>query len=198
MTDLPATDSTGTSSPTSAAPVNPTLKEKGIFFLSGGFNEGTAKDIVTWILEANLAAKRDYEHLTLIINSPGGNVNAAFAIIDAMRGSAIPVHTVGLGLIASCGLLTFIAGEPGHRTLTPNTSILSHQWAWGSKGKSHELFAVVKEFELTDQRMVNHYARCTGLDHSVIREKLLPPQDIWLSAEEAKELNLCDHVKDMN
>lgn len=198
MLDLPENSSPATTLSSQDQKDRPSLRDKGIFFLSGSFNEGTAKDIVTWILEENLASKRNYDHLTLIINSPGGNVNSAFAIIDAMRGSAIPVHTVGLGMIASCGLLTFIAGEPGHRTLTPNTSILSHQWAWGSRGKSHELFAVVREFELTDQRMVDHYARCTGLKVKTIREKLLPASDIWLSAEEAKKLNLCDHVRDMN
>lgn len=196
MTDLPA-DSAALSPNKDVPPPNPTLKEKGIYFLSGGFNDDTAKSIVTWILEANLSTKRDYEHLTLIINSPGGSVNAAFAIIDAMRGSAIPVHTIGLGMIGSCGLLTFIAGAKGHRVLTPNTSILSHQWSWGSRGKSHELFAVVREFELTDQRMLDHYQRCTGQKPAVIREKLLPAQDIWLSGEEALALGLCDAIKDM-
>lgn len=187
-----------TTTPAPATPVNnPSLREKGMFLLSGGFNDDAAKQIVTWILEANFANKRDYDHLTLIINSPGGCVNSAFAIIDAMRGSAIPVHTIGLGLIASCGLLTFIAGEKGHRTLTPNTSILSHQWAWGSRGKAHELFAINKEFELTQNRMVEHYKRCTGLADKTIVEQLLPPHDVWLSAEEAKALNLCDNIADM-
>ena len=31
----------------------------------------------------------------------------------------------------------------------------------------------------------------------MIREKLLPPQDIWLSAEEALEYNLTDAVKNL-
>lgn len=176
---------------------NPTLRERGIFYLCGVFNSDMSQKVVTWILEANLARKRDYEHLTLIINSPGGNVASAFAIIDAMRGSAIPVHTVGLGMIGSCGLLTFISGAKGHRILTPNTSILSHQWSWGSYGKSHELFATVREYELTEERMLNHYKKCTGLSGKEIRKKLLPAQDIWLSADEALELGVADAVKDM-
>lgn len=180
-----------------AITTTPSLKDRGIYYLCGPFNAAESKAIVTWILEANLATKRDYDHLTLIINSPGGSVTAAMAIIDAMRGSAIPVHTLGLGMIASCGLLTFMAGEKGHRSLTPNTSILSHQWAWGSFGKEHELLASQREFELTSQRMMAHYVKCTGLDEKTIREKLLPPQDVWLSAEEALALNLCDNIKNM-
>jgi ATP-dependent Clp protease protease subunit len=178
--------------------VSSSLTDRGIFFLSGVFDSAMAKSVVTWILEANFAKVRDYENLTLIINSPGGAVASAFAIIDVMRGSVLPVYTIGLGMIGSCGLLTFLAGTKGHRTLTPNTSILSHQWSWGVYGsKEHELFAAVKEYDLTSTRMMNHYKKCTGLKESIIKEKLLPPHDVWLSAEEAKELNLCDNVKDM-
>ena len=130
-----------------------------------------------------------------MINSPGGDVSACFALVDAMKGSKIPVRTIGLGLIASCGLLLFIAGERGHRTLTPNTSILSHQWSWGSTGKEHELFATVREFELTSKRLMEHYRKCTGLPEKTIRDVLLPPQDVWLDSKEALKYKLCDRVK---
>ena len=181
-------------------PVNPkeetpSLKDRGIFFISEGFTQVLAKNVVTWILESNLDHNRKYNHLTLIINSPGGQVPSAFAIIDAMRGSALPVHTVGIGQISSCGLLTFLAGAKGHRILTPNTSILSHQWAWGASGKEHELLAVQREYALTSERIMNHYKQTTGLSDEVIREKLLPPHDIWLSAEEALELKVCDDIR---
>ena len=130
-----------------------------------------------------------------MICSPGGMMPECFALIDIMKASRIPIHTVGLGCIASCGLLLFITGEKGYRVLTPNTSILSHQFSWGSWGKEHELFAQVKEFELSTKRMIDHYKKCTGLDEDQIREYLLPPEDRWLSAKEAKKLNICDSVK---
>ena len=130
-----------------------------------------------------------------MICSPGGQIPECFALIDIMKGSKIPIHTVGLGCIASCGLLLFITGEKGHRVLTPNTSILSHQFSWGNWGKEHELFAQVKEFELSTKRMLDHYKKCTGLNEEEIREHLLPPEDVWLSAKEAKKLGICDNVK---
>ena len=147
-------------------------------------------------MEENLQRSKK-SHLTLIISSYGGDLHAAFALIDMMRGSAIPVRTVGLGVIASAGLVTFISGEKGHRTLTPNTAILSHQWSWGSFGKEHELMAGMKKFELTTERMMTVYRRSTGLSEKVIRANLLPPEDIWLSAEEALKLKLCDTIKDV-
>ena len=130
-----------------------------------------------------------------MICSPGGEMPPCFALIDIMKGSKIPIHTIGLGLIASCGLLLFISGEKGKRILTPNTSILSHQFSWGSHGKEHELFAQVKEFELSTKRMIDHYKKCTGLTEKDIRKYLLPREDIWLSAQEAKKLGICDAVK---
>lgn len=156
----------------------------------------SAKGVVEWIFEANFAEDRP-ELLNLIICSPGGDLNAAFAVIDVMRGSAIPVRTIGLGQIASAGLMMFIAGSKGRRLLTPNTSILSHQYSWGAFGKEHELFATVKEFDLTTKKMIEHYKKCSGLPEKKIREVLLPPQDMWLSPEEAKKLGLCDDVKDL-
>ena len=157
----------------------------------------STKNAVEWIFEANFAEERP-ELLNLIITSPGGDLNAAFALIDVMRGSAIPVRTIGLGQIASAGLMIFIAGDKDQRILTPNTSILSHQYSWGAFGKEHELFATVKEFDLTTKKMIQHYKKCTGLSDAKIREVLLPPQDIWLSPLEAKKLGLCDHVKELS
>ena len=121
----------------------------------------------------------------------------AFALIDVMRSSKVAIKTVGLGSIASAGLMIFLAGSRGRRVLTPNTSILSHQFAWGSQGKAHELFATVKEFQLTEQRMIEHYKVATGLEDEVIRRVLLPPQDVYLSAQEALEYGICDHVADL-
>ena len=45
--------------------------------------------------------------------------------------------------------------------------------------------------------MIAHYKKCSGLKEEQIREVLLPPQDVWLSAMEAKKLGLCDDVKDL-
>lgn len=157
----------------------------------------SSRSLVEWVFDCNFSEEKP-EMLNLIITSPGGDLNAAFAVIDVMRGSSIPVRTIGLGQIASAGLMMFIAGNKGNRILTPNTSILSHQYSWGSIGKEHELFAAVKEFDLTTKKVIQHYKKCTGLQEKKIREVLLPPQDIWLSPTEALELGICDSVKELS
>jgi ATP-dependent Clp protease protease subunit len=172
-----------------------TMYNNGVAYFYEQFNNKSTAPFVTWIIEQNmLPASQRPKELTLIINSPGGSVHAAFALIDTMKGSAIPVKTVGVGLIASCGILTFMAGHRGRRVITPNTSILSHQYSWGSAGKEHELFAQVREFELSTERMIEHYKKCTGLNEKKIREVLLPPQDVWLSAKEAVKYGIADKI----
>lgn len=175
-----------------------TLTTRGMYYFASDFDQMSVKDCITWILDANFQPTVPFEHLTLMISSQGGDLFSAFALIDVIRGSRLPVHTVGLGIIASAGLMTFIAGERGSRTITPNTSILSHQWSWGSFGKEHELLATQKQFDLTTKRVVNHYKKCTKLSEKIVREKLLPAQDVWLSGEEAKEYNLVDHIRELN
>lgn len=174
----------------------PSLQDNFTYLFMEDFDHKSVKPVIDWILRCNfMPNSRRPPHLRLIINSPGGDLNSAFALIDTMKGSAIPVHTVGLGQISSCGILSFMSGAKGHRVLTPNTSILSHQYSWGSYGKEHELFARVREFELTSGRMMALYKSCTGLTETKIREVLLPARDVWLSAEEAVELGIADEIR---
>jgi len=170
------------------------LRDNGIFLFMTGVNSESCRAAIEFILLHNLQPKK-LPRLQFMICSPGGSVDSCFALIEVMKGSKIPIHTLGLGMIASCGILLFMAGEKGERILTPNTSILSHQWAWGSYGKEHELFASQKEFDLTGKRMRAHYRKCTGLTDKVIDKYLLPPSDMWLTAQEAKKFKICDKIK---
>lgn len=183
--------------PADMIPPKVELLMNGMYMFMGDVSMETMSPVIDWILAENMKKNNKAKELTLGICSRGGDLNACFALVDVMRASAIPVRTIGLGMIASCGLLLFISGKKGRRTLTPNTAILSHQYSWGSQGKEHELFARVKELELTTERMIEHYKKCTGLTEKKIREFLLPPQDVWLSAKEAKELKLCDNVENI-
>ena len=173
------------------------LVDHGIYVLIDNIDADSVRPVVEWILHENHVRKKKYKELLLMICSDGGNLEQAFALIDVMRSSRVAIKTVGLGSISSAGLMIFLAGTRGRRVLTPNTSILSHQFAWGSSGKAHELFATVKEFQLTEQRMIQHYQISTGLDDETIRKVLLPPQDVYLSAEEALQYGICDEVANL-
>lgn len=171
------------------------LWENGVLFMDKEFNQENCMPLVKMIMEYNMMPEEQRpEVIRLYINSPGGHVHSAFHLIDTIKQSKIPVHTYGMGMIASCGVLLMMSGEKGHRYITQNTSVMSHQYAWGSSGKEHELFAVIKEFELSTERMIEHYKKCTGKNETYIRKHLLPESDQWLTAEETVKHGIADKI----
>jgi ATP-dependent Clp protease protease subunit len=173
------------------------LQEAGMYVFMSDVSDESIKPIIEWILVENHVVKKKKKELLLMICSEGGSVEDAFALIDVMKSSSIPIKTVGLGCVASSGLLIFLAGMKGRRMLTPNTSILSHQYSNYHEGKHHELFAIAKEHSLIQERMLRHYQATTGLSEEIILSKLLPPTDVYLSSDEALALGLCDYVTDL-
>lgn len=171
----------------------PSLDEHHYYLFTQEFDNASTGSLISFILQRNLMQDRP-KQIKLIINSPGGDVVSAFALIDTIKGSKVPIHTYGLGQIASCGLLTFIAGTKGHRYISENTQVMSHQYTWGSYGKEHELFATVKEFNNVSERILNHYKKCTGLNEKKIKEILLPSQDVYLTAKEAVKYGIADKI----
>lgn len=171
------------------------LHDYGVHFLSGEIDVESSSEAIKFILEANLSDNQNYDHLTLIVNSPGGTFEDGFALIDIMQGSKLPVRTVGIGIIASMGLLIFLNGKKGCRILTPNTLIMSHQWGGISIGKEHELVASHKEHDIITNIVLRHYKKNTNLKEKDIRKYLLPPHDVWLTAQEALQMGICDDIK---
>lgn len=172
-----------------------TLADNGIFYFSKEVTSESCAEAIKFILETNLKQLDGLESIRLIINSPGGDLQAALALCDIMDGSPIPVETYGIGTIYSAGLLIFMAGKKKSRTITPNTMIMSHQWQWGASGKEHELFAAAKGFDLIKSRFMNHYKKYTGLSEKKISKYLLPPHDVWIDTEEAVQLGIADDIR---
>ena len=170
------------------------LDKHGIYLQMGSISTETVQPVIDFILK-NEFYEEPFVELKVFINSSGGSLTDAFALIDVMKGSTSKISTVGIGEICSAGLAIFMAGTKGRRILTPNTAILSHQYSWGSYGKEHELFAAQRAFDLTTKQMLAHYKKCTGMTEKKIREILLPPEDVWLSAQEALQYGICDEVR---
>lgn len=171
------------------------LRSNGVFLLSEDIDEVSCGEAIEFILESNLNMNPSYDHLTMIINSHGGSVVDGFALLDVMAGSIMPIWTCGIGIVASMGLIIFMAGKKGHRILTPNTMILSHQWWSVNFGKEHELVAARKKNELISQMIIKHYKKHTKLKEKEIKKFLLPESDVWLTAEEALKYGICDEIK---
>ena len=172
----------------------PTLESHHYFLLCKEIDMPAAEEVIKFILERNLMTEERPTEIRLILNSPGGETQSAFAITDVMEASSIPIWTYGLGNLQSAALAIFIAGEKKHRYITKNTSILSHQFAWITMGKEHELVAARREIDLTTDRIKDHYKKHTKQPQNIIKSVLLPPEDVWLSAKEAVKYGCADVI----
>lgn len=169
------------------------LLEKSVFFLTGEITEENISECIKWIVYENLETKSP-RNLTLYINSEGGDLYQAFALIDIMRTSYHPIQTIGLGLAMSAGFLILASGTQGSRYITRNTSLMCHQFTDTAEGKYHDIKATMKENEMCNQKMVEILKEATGLSASVVKRKLLPASDVYLDPQEAIELGVIDKI----
>lgn len=165
--------------------------DNGIIMLTTKFDNEEIMPIVAKIIEYNLMEKPPAE-ITLYINSGGGEVDSCFHLIDIMKQSRIPVNTIAMGQACSCAFIALMAGAK--RYATQNTTLMSHQWSWGSHGKAHELEARNKAFEMATDQMLTHYKKCTKKSEKYIRKHLLPASDVFMTAEEAVTHGVIDEV----
>jgi len=130
----------------------------------------------------------------LYINSTGGDLYSAFALIDVMRNSYHPIRVIGIGAVMSAAFMIFAAGTSGERYAGKNTSFMCHQYSDNLTGKHHDLKASMKDGEIMNVKMVQLLKDATGLAPSKIKAKLLPASDVYLTAEEVLELGIADHI----
>lgn len=131
----------------------------------------------------------------LYINSPGGSVTAGLAIYDVMQFVKCDVATYCLGMAASMGSLLLAAGTQGKRYCMPNGRVMIHQplvAGGGISGQVTDIEITAKELVKTKEKLTNIYVNHTGREYEFLRVKM--ERDNYMSAQEAKEFGLVDHV----
>src|ERR1700685_4289437 len=105
--------------------INLALIESRRIFLCDAIDNDTAEETIKilWYLELQEPGKP----ILLIINSPGGSVDAGFAIWDQIKMITSPVTTLVTGLAASMGSVLSLCAAPNRRYATPHSRIMIHQ-----------------------------------------------------------------------
>ena len=169
------------------------LLENSVYYLTGEISEDSITPVIRWIMYENLEV-RDGKNLTLYINSTGGDLYQAFALIDVIKQSRHTISTVALGACMSAAFLIFAAGSKGQRFASKNASFMCHQFSESMDNKYHDLKATMKENDTCNQRMIDILKEATGLTPSKIKAKLLPASDVYLTSEETINLGIADKL----
>ena len=165
------------------------LKDR-IVFLGSQINDEVANAIVAQFLF--LQSEDSKADIHFYINSPGGSVAAGLAIYDTMQFVDCPVATYCIGQAASMGAVLLAAGAAGKRKALPNARIMIHQPLAGAEGTAEEILIHAKEFIKVKERLNKILIKHTG--HPLEKIEQDTDRDRFMSAEEAMEYKLIDHV----
>ena len=169
------------------------LLDNDIHYLNGEIDSENVGKAIKWILDADLQTKPK-KTLKLYINSVGGDLYEAFALIDVMKNSYHNISTVGVGAIMSAALLIFASGKQGMRYIGKNTGIMNHQHSDAIESKMHDMRSQMKENNNCELRCLNILREATGFSLSDVRKKLNTPSDQYFTAKQMIDLKLADHI----
>jgi ATP-dependent Clp protease, protease subunit len=165
------------------------LRER-VIFLNGPVEDGMSALICAQLLF--LESENPKKEIAMYINSPGGVVTSGLAIYDTMQYIRSPVSTVCMGMAASMGSFLLMAGEKGSRVALPNARIMVHQPSGGFSGQASDIERHAQDIIKTKRKLNEIYAKHTGQPLELIEATL--DRDHFLTADEAKEFGLIDHV----
>ena len=164
------------------------LKTRQIL-LSGEIDKNLAEKVIRQLL---ILESDSEDPVYMYIDSPGGDVDAGYAIFDMIRFIKAPVYTIGMGLVASAAALILLASPKDRRIALPNSHYLIHQPLSGIKGVATEIEIHALELEKIREKLNLLIAEETG--KPVEQVKIDTDRDYWLNAEEAKEYGLISRV----
>lgn len=165
------------------------LKER-IIFLGGPIDDHVANIVVAQLLF--LQADDSKKDISFYINSPGGSVTSALAILDTMNIIKPEVSTVCVGIAASAGALLLSAGKKGKRMILPNAEVMIHQPWGGAEGRAADIEITAKQILRTRERLNKILADNTGQSLSKIEKDV--DRDYFMTAEEAKKYGIVDKI----
>lgn len=166
------------------------LRER-IVFLVGPVDDNVANLVVAQLLFAE--SENPDKDVHLYINSPGGSVTAGLAIYDTMQFVRCDVSTMCIGQAASMGAFLLAAGTRGKRMALPNSRVMLHQPAGGSRGVAADIEIQAREIVAVRERLNEILARHTGQDVERISQDT--DRDYWMSPDDAVEYGLIDSVQ---
>ena len=167
------------------------LKNRTIL-LSSDVTPKSARRVMEQLLV--LESENEEAPITLIINSPGGDVSSGLAIYDLIRFIKPKVRIICSGLTASIATIILCAVPKERRFSMPNTRFLLHQPHIPMEvyGPASELEITAKEILKTKEVLNKILSEGTGQPLEKLEEDT--KRDFWLDAKEALDYGLIGSV----
>ena len=131
--------------------------------------------------------------ITIMLNSPGGSVQAGFMLIDTIQSLKCDVEIIVMGLAASMGAMILMAGTKGKRKALPHARIMLHQPLGGADLMQASDFEITaKEMARTKKELYDFICNRTGKTYSQVAEDC--DRNFWMNAQEAMSYGIIDSV----
>lgn len=138
-----------------------------------------------------LDAEDSSKPINVYINSPESSVTS-LAVFDTMQHIKSEIVTINLGVAASLASFILAAGTKGKRFGLKHSRVLIHQPIGGFHGQAEDIKVEAAQIMRIKQGLIGQYSLLTGQPQEKIKRDI--GRDKFMSAEEAKEYGLIDHV----
>ena len=166
------------------------LLKENIVFLGTPVDDVVANLICAQLL--HLESEDPDKDINLYINSPGGDINALFAIYDTMQYIKPDITTICFSQAASASAVLLAAGTKGKRLALPHARILIHQPYAGAHGQASDIELIAAEVARLRESLEQVLADHTG--QSVERIAADTERDFVMTAEQARDYGIIDEV----
>lgn len=127
-----------------------------------------------------VAHAKEHETVCLHLNTPGGMIDSAFMIIDAINDCEAVVEAHLTGSVASAGTMLALACDVLY--IAPHTAFMIHNYSAGISGKGHEMKA---RQEFTDKSLNETFQTFyKGFLTDKEMEEVIDGKDMWMGARE--------------
>ena len=167
---------------------NVQIQDNHIYFY-GDVDRENAMSLVMAINKFNYEKKK-YDEIFLHIQSDGGTVADAFAIIGSILSSRIPINTIVEGSASSAATLISVVGD--HRSMNQHAVMLIHQPRGGMFGKKSEMDDEIKNLDLVEKKCKSLYKKYTNLTDKQL--KSIFNHDIEWSSKQCLQYGLVDKI----
>ena len=167
--------------------------EERIFWVDNEITEDTL-DIVKRIMDCNIKDRdvpvEGRRPIKIFLNTIGGDAQVMWVIVNAIKISKTPIHTIVYYNALSSGAYILAAGHK--RFAFPGATILLHSGSCQFGGDMEKVESAKKYYDALSKRAIEALIANTKLVGKTLKRK--SANDWFMTAEEALELNIVDKI----